>query len=138
MFVLSGPDAVLVLSDAGDLFRLDTPVATAAGAPAWPVVFADWRGLAVPGDFQSEAHHHTPRRIRRISHVSLGVGKIPLLVADWACLYPIPLVRINEEFSSAVHARTGTNVIPVFQDRHSLRHQCVANILGICKFSAMP
>jgi hypothetical protein len=75
VLVLTSPNAVFVLRDAGDLFRLNASVTTAAGAASGTVIFADRRNLANPGDFEGEAHHRTPRRIRRFTHVSLGVRK---------------------------------------------------------------
>jgi hypothetical protein len=41
VFVLSGPDAVFVLRHMGNLFGQNAAVATAGGASAWAVVFAD-------------------------------------------------------------------------------------------------
>ena len=79
VLVLTRPDAVLVLGNACDLFRLNAPVTAAAGAASGPIVFAHRRSLANSGNFQSEAHDHTPRRIRHLSHESPGVRKIPLL-----------------------------------------------------------
>src|SRR5258706_9222942 len=45
MLVLPGPDAVLVLGNARDLFRLNAPMTTAGRASARPVVFAHDRVL---------------------------------------------------------------------------------------------
>ncbi len=46
MFILSGPDAVLVLRNVRDLFGLNAAVATAGGAASGAVVFSDRRSLA--------------------------------------------------------------------------------------------
>src|SRR5215467_552851 len=72
VFVLTRPDAVLVLGDACHLPGLKAAVATAAGASAGTVVLADGWILALGSESQCEAHHHTPRRVRRLDHLALG------------------------------------------------------------------
>ena len=56
MFVLSGPDAVLVLRNVGDLFGLNAAVATAGSAASGAVVFSDRRSLAGGGSGERETN----------------------------------------------------------------------------------
>ena len=56
MFVLSGPDAVLVLSDVGNLFRLNAAVATAGSAAPGAIVFSHRGSLANGGYDERETN----------------------------------------------------------------------------------
>src|ERR1700675_1643094 len=114
MLVLPGPDAVLVLSDAGNLFWLNASVATAAGTTTRPVVFAGGSTLRKERRGQYQTHQHVPLRVGRLAH-SPGVGKDfgrDVLSAARPCLYPFCRPESIDSLVRAEHHRTGTLVAP--------------------------
>lgn len=74
MFVLSGPDAVLVLANVGDLLRLDASMATAGGASPGAVVLAHDRILAHCADAECQISQESPRQssLIRLHHSHLN------------------------------------------------------------------
>src|SRR6478672_8093101 len=103
MFVLPGPDAVLVLRNVGDLPGLNAAVATAGSTAPGPVVFSHRRSLGGGGDDERNDMHP------EISAAGCGESRYSALHdrtissnnsgnSDLVCLYPFhPAKSIDSE-----------------------------------------
>ena len=97
VFVLPGPDTVLILRNVSDLFGLNTAVATAGGAASGAVVLSHRRSLAGGSD-EAEGHPHagyTPEIFAagraESEHSRFMSERYRAMIqkkAIWLCLYP--------------------------------------------------